>query len=312
VQDAIAALDAARQAWSGVWPVSVAKAASEARAALEATAYGGGDTTDAVRLLERLVANLRAERGDSSRPGVGTLALLVLLLVSAARADAQNSADPLTRWQEANQAYRAGAFDGAVETYRELLRVHVDPNLEINMAAALWRRGDRGEALFHYQRALELAPRDRAIRRDAERLRTELGHPPGGGSRLTAILGWVRLDELLMLLLTASTVSVGLFVLARRHRWAGRMAVVTVAVAITIGIVAAEYGLVLERTNQAMALETLTLSAEPGGSPIASVAEGSVVKLLESSSESARIQAPGLPAGWVAVDRLGRLDSILR
>ncbi len=312
VQDAIAALDAARQAWGGVWPVSIAKTASGARAALEATAYGGGDTTDAVRLLERLVATLRVEHGDSSRPGVGTLALLMLILVPAVSAQAQDSADPLTRWQAANQAYRAGAFDRAVETYRELLGVHSDPDLEVNLAAALWRRGDRGEALLHYQRALELAPRDRVIRRDAERLRAELGDPPDGGSGLTAILGWVRLDELLTLLLAASTVSVGLFVLARRRRWAGRMAVVTLVVAITVGVAAAEHGLVLDRTNQAMALETLALSAKPGGPPIASVAEGSVVRLLESGAESARIKAPGLPAGWVAVDRLGRLDSILR
>ena len=70
--------------------------------------------------------------------------------------------------------------------------------------------------------------------------------------------------------------------------------------------------MVLGRANQAMVLETLALSAEPGGPPIASVAEGSVVTLLESGAESARIKVPGLPAGWVAVDRLGRLDSILR
>ncbi len=311
-QSAIAALDAAQLAWMGVWPVSAAKVAYEARAVLEATAYGGGEMADAARGLERLIATLRVEHGDSGGSATSTLTLLMLVLFPTVRAQAQDDPDSLIRWQEANQAYRAGAFDEAVETYRELLEVHVDPNLESNMAAALWRRGDRGEALLHYQRALELTPRDRAIRRDAARLRSELGDPPGGRSRLTAILGWVRLDELLTLLLAASTVSVGLFVLARRHRWAGRMAVVAVAIAITSGIVAAEHGLVLARTDQAMAFETLTLSAEPGGPPIASVAEGSVVKLLESNAESARIQAPGLPAGWVAVGRLGRLDSILR
>lgn len=311
-QSALAALDAASLAWKGVWPPSAENVASQARAALEATAYGGGGMADAARALEQLIATLRVARDPSSRPAAGPLTLLMLVLVSAARVQAQDAPDPMMRWQEANRAYRAGAFDDAVETYRQLLQAHADPNLEANMAAALWRGGARGEALFHYQRALELAPRDRATRRDAERLRAELGDPPGDGSRLTAILGWVRLDELLTLLLAASTVSVGLFVLARRHPRVGRLAVVAVAVAITIGIVTAEHGLVLTRTNRAMAFGTLTLSAEPGGAPIASVAEGSVVKLLESNAESARIQAPGLPAGWVAADRLGRLDSILR
>jgi tetratricopeptide (TPR) repeat protein len=312
VQRAIAALDATRLAWKGTWPESATAAASEARAALEATAYGGGAAVDAARALELLVATLRVDRSGSGRRAAGTLTLLMLVLFPAASALAQNDPDPLIRWEEANQAYRGGAFDDAVEVYRELLEVHADPNLEANLAAALWRRGDRGEALLRYQRALELAPRDRAMRRNVERLRSELGDPPGGRSRMTAILGWVRLDELLTLLLAASTVSVGLFVLARRHRWASRMAVVTVVVAIAIGIVAVGHGLVLAPKNQAMALETLALSAEPGGPPIAAVAEGSVVTLLEADDGTARIQAPGLPAGWVAGDRLGRLDSILR
>lgn len=312
VQNALAALDAAQLAWKGVWPASAEKVASEARAALEATAYGGGGMADAARALERLIAALRVARDASSRTAAAGLTLLMFALLPATRAQAQDALDPMMRWQEANRAYRAGAFDDAVETYRQLLQVYADPSLEANMAAALWRRGARGEALFHYQRALDLSPRDRAIRRDAERLRAELGDPPGDGSQLTAVLGWVRLDELLTLLLAASTLSVGLFVLARRHRRAGRMAVVAVAVAIAIGILAAGHGLLLTRSNRAMALETLTLAAEPGGASIASVAEGSVVKLLESNAQSARIQAPGLPAGWVAVDRLGRLDSILR
>ncbi len=310
VQRAIAGLDAARLAWKGVWPGSAASVATETRSALEAAAYGGAEAVDAARALDRLITILGAERGASSRRAGRGLALLLILSFPTSRVQAQDDADPLSRWQEANGAYRAGSFDDAVAEYRELLRVHADPNLEANMAAALWRRGDRGEALLHYERALELAPRDPAIRRDAKRLRTELGDPPAGGSRLTRMLAWVRLDELLALLLAASTVSAALFVLARRRRWAEGVAGVTLAIAITIGIVAATHGLLLARTNQAMALETLALSAEPGGPPIANVSEGSVVQVLESSAEGARIQAPGLPAGWVAADRLSRLNSI--
>ena len=308
-QRAIVALDMALAVWQGVWPATAAKPAAEARVALEATAYGGGEVVNATGALERLVVALRIDRDNSKRRTASTLLLLTLVSVSAAGAKVQAGADPTIRWEDANQAYRAGAFDRAAETYRELVRVHADPNLEANMAAALWRSGGRGEALLHYRRALELAPRDRAIRREAERLRAELGDPADGGSRLTAILGWVRLDELLALLLVASTVSVGLIALARRRRWAGRPAIVTFALAITISIAAAGHGVVLDRADQAMALETLGLSAEPDGPPIASVAEGSVVTLLESGADRARIKAQGLPAGWVAVDRLGRLHS---
>ncbi len=308
-QRAIVALDMALAVWQGVWPASAAKAAAEARAALEATMYGNREVVNAGGALERLVVALRNDRDNSKRRTASTLSLLLLVLVSTAGARVQAGVDPSIRWEDANQAYRAGDFDRAAETYRELVRAHPDPNLEANMAAALWRSGDRGEALLHYRRALELAPRDRAIRREAERLRAELGDPADGGSRLTTILGWVRLDELLALLLVASTVSVGLIALARRRRWAGRPAIVTLALAITISIAAAGHGVVLGRADQAMALETLGLSAEPDGPPIAIVAEGSVVTLLESDADRARIKAQDLPAGWVAVDRLGQLHS---
>ncbi len=308
----IAALESARIAWKGDWPAGAAQAAAEARRALEATAYGGGELVDAVTPLERLVAILSIERRDSSRGTMATLLLLSPFVLSVVLAQAQESADPVTRWHAANQAYRAGAFERAAATYGDLLRAHADPDLEANMAAALWRLGARGEALLHYRRAVILSPRDRAIRRDLKQLSVELSNPPDGESPLAEVLSWMRLDEVLTLLLVANTLGVSLLVVGRRRRWVNRLGVMALAVAITIGIVAAGHGVLLNRGDQAIALETLALSAEPGGPPIASVSEGSVVRVLESNVEGARVKAPDLPAGWVAADRLGGLDSILR
>jgi tetratricopeptide (TPR) repeat protein len=66
--------------------------------------------------------------------------------------------------EEAEQAYRAGDYDLALERYREVAQ-HAphDPDVLYNLGTVHARMGDRGRATWRYLQALRLDPRDRAL-----------------------------------------------------------------------------------------------------------------------------------------------------
>ncbi|HUP00357.1 MAG TPA: BatD family protein [Gemmatimonadota bacterium] len=303
-------------------PADADQAAREARATLAAAAYSDRPVPESSRALERLEATLGVgRRGMSHRPPPGGKVLLAVALASTALAStgpAAGETDPpaVDRWKAANQAYRSGAFGPAAEAYRSLLRSTPDPRLEADLAAALWRFGERGEAVLHYHHALRLAPRSGVIRGDLARLRTELGNPPRAGSGLQLALDRFRLDEILAALLTANTLAFGLVVAAARRRRGRGLALGGVTLVVALAALAAVAAHTRSATLLGVALRPAVMTAEPangsdvhGGPPaLGSLAEGSVIEILDRSSTGWRIRAPGAPAGWVASDRIVPLD----
>ncbi|HEY7472193.1 MAG TPA: BatD family protein [Gemmatimonadota bacterium] len=296
----------------------VITAAEAARSALDGVRYGGIGIERAVGELDRLADRLRAEstaaRRTSGAAGLWTaLALAGGAVAPHAAHAAQATADsmsPAAVWAAANEAYRAGDLDGALRGYEAVAARHDDPRLDADRAAALWRLGRRGEALARYADALALAPRNGAIREDAERLWIELGRPARSGPVARA-LGLVRLDELLAGLLAASWLTVGAIALARA-RGSGRMvtgaSATAAALAAALGLAAALHAWTIERADGAIALAGAELLAAPGGEVIAALPEGALVRVLGREADGWRVRAADLPAGWVAPDRIVPLD----
>jgi hypothetical protein len=71
-----------------------------------------------------------------------------------------------------------------------------------------------------------------------------------------------------------------------------------------LALAAGLHALALERPERAVAAAGAQLRAAPGGEPLASLPEGAVVQILERTAEGWRVRARGLPAGWVAPDRI--------
>lgn len=225
------------------------------------------------------------------------------IVATTSLAAGQENDTPRAAWVEANRAYRAGAFDDAAARFEELLTASPDPRLEANLAAALWRGGDRGSAVVHYRRALELAPRDRSIRSDYERLRAELGNPPDATRGVERALGWIRVDEAVLVLLMAS-VAGAVSVAATRRRARARGWVV--ASLLVVGGVAAVRAWETDG-SLAAALIDAEIRSSITGEAIAVLREGSVVEVLEIREARARVRTPGVPAGWVATSAIAHL-----
>jgi tetratricopeptide (TPR) repeat protein len=302
-------------------PPEVVDGSEAARAALEGARFGGAGLDLAVGELERLE---RAIDTPGSRRAAGTpgaIALALALTIGAPGAGlAQPSRDTALRqsagatpanateaWRESNEAYQRGDMAAAARGFEALARRHEDPRLEANLAAALWRQGRRGEALARYRSALALDPRDPAIRRDEQQLWNELGRPPRVEQPARALAA-VRLDELLLLLLAASWVAAGVAAVARTRKVARPLVAAGTAVVIALAVTAALHAMTVERPRRAIAAAGAELRAVPGGDPIGSLPEGTVVRVLERAADGWRVRVAGLPAGWVAPDRIAPLD----
>ncbi len=308
-------------------PRAVVEAAGAALEAIDGVRFGGAGLGAAVGAVERLTAAMAAKRGATRGAGAVMGALLALAAGASVAGPAPAAAQPAPAlvqddprgrdslasasaaavWSEANRAYRAGDMAAAAAAYEELAARHADPRIEANLAAALWRQGRRGEALARYREALALAPRDPAIRADERRLWIELQRPPRFGPPERALAA-VRLDEILLALLVASWVAAVGTALARRHRRARAVAAVALATAALLAMTAALHAIAIEGTRHGIATAGAEVHAAPGGERIAALPEGALVRVLERAPDGWRVRASGLPAGWVAPDRIVPLD----
>lgn len=314
------ALRAMEEAMIAVWPegppADVRTLAADARAAAHEAAYGRAAPDLALGRLEevekRLRAAARSRRGNPAR-GVRLPALLLLAVaglfswtVLAKAGQRASSEAARSAWAAANAAYRAGDFEGAAAGFGELAARHRDPHLEADLAAALWRSGRRGDAVLHYRRALALAPRERAIRSDLERLRAALALP--GERGWTDALERVRLDELLWVFF--GTTALGFVAFAAGGGRPGVALPVLLAIALVGAVTAARAwraGLDL-----AVATRPTQIASAPGGAPIAPLPEGSTVRVLERDPGVWRVRPPRGPAGWVRAPDLAPVDAPAR
>ncbi|MBZ0268609.1 tetratricopeptide repeat protein [bacterium] len=100
------------------------------------------------------------------------LLLLAALLaavpaLTARPAAAEDSA--LARHDRGLELYEAEDYDAAVDAFQEVLAAGVDdPRVHYNLGNAYFKAGRLGFAIWHYRKAMEMAPRDEDIRSNLE------------------------------------------------------------------------------------------------------------------------------------------------
>lgn len=281
---------------------AVAAAVAEARRATAAAAYGRGDPVAAAEAVERLEAALGRSGGRGLRARTLLPILLVSVLATAIGALGQDRS-LAERWEDANRAYREGEFGTAASLYADIAAEVPDPRLEADRAAALWRAGEGGAAVAAYLRSLELDPRGWRVRADLADLRAGLGDPPAVAGSRPGFLEYVRLDEWLAALLAVSWATFLTALLARRRPGARLPLRVLTGILVSIAVLAALDAATGSRDRAVVRSDT-EIRSEPHGRGIAGLPEGAVVGVLERRAEAWRVRAEGLPAGWVASDRI--------
>jgi len=95
------------------------------------------------------------------------ITLAILSGLTAAPATADDSAQ--AQHERGLALYEAGDYEAAVDAFGEVLASGVDDAaVHYNLANARFKAGRLGFAIWHYRRALELAPRDEDVRSNLE------------------------------------------------------------------------------------------------------------------------------------------------
>ncbi len=254
--------------------------------------------------MDLAARNRRIERKRAGRGLQGVVLLVVALPLCA-------QADPTARFQEANAVARAGDYPKAIEAYAQLATGDESPSLFWNWAQAARARGAAGEALWALLRARDLAPGDRAIARELEEVRAELGLDVAeiAPEPLSLVARFARrfgLGWLAALLLFLSVVAHAAARFARTPRaltlaWtAAVLAVVAAAPALLAG---------LERPTAVVVRRGAPLlpAASPTAAAAGTLREGEVVPILDESGGYVRLEDSSGARGWALAEDVRRL-----
>jgi len=129
-----------------------------------------------------------------------TLLLISVIVILPITLPAQAPAD---LFSQAQQEYDRGNYTEAIELYRDILQQGIESSaVHYNLANAYYRDGELGEAILHWEKGKQLAPRDKDIRFNLEvaraRVQDRIDAPPS--SLLMRIYNgikyWFTLNEL--------------------------------------------------------------------------------------------------------------------
>lgn len=217
------------------------------------------------------------------------------------------------------QLYESGDYEGAVDAFQKVLASGVDdPVVHYNLGNARFKEGRLGFAIWHYRRALELAPRDEDIRSNLEYARfLALDSIEQQTATDTKVRGWldrVTADEVARLasgLWIAAAVAFVAWRLGRRptRLWRRLGSTLLVLWAVSVGVTGVVWHR-LENLDEAVVLaREATVRNGPGDSFDTAFVlhEGAEVVVEGDRGSWTEISLPGELRGWINTDAIGRL-----
>ena len=224
-------------------------------------------------------------------------------------------------FDEGNQRYQDGDFDGALASYARILEEGLESgDLYYNLGNAYFKRGEIGPAILYYERARRLMPADDDLLANFFLFKQKTAYeitPLPEFWLFRAVRWWVDLLPLPALAwlvavayLTAAA-AVILLVLKPGTPiaiWARRTAMVATTVTLVFGVNLAvrELGIGAAQEAVVMATEADVQSAPSGDSAlrIFAVHEGAKVRMGRRSDDWVEIVLEDGTVGWVAAEQL--------
>lgn len=245
---------------------------------------------------------------------LSTAAVCALVLTLCACSSARSAVPQgAAAFSQANQAYLQGHYADAVRGYRALLaRQGYSPAVLFNLGNAWMRLNQPGRAILNYERALWLAPADRAVAANLQTAQRQSGLAVTQPTLLDRSLGLLSFDALAWSG-TAAALALSLAVLIARSRRSIRGSVPrAVAAASTLVLIAASAILVwrwpdLER---AVAIADATpVHIAPAGAADASfqLKAGELVQLGRRYGEYVLVHTGDGRTGWVSAQQVPRI-----
>jgi tetratricopeptide (TPR) repeat protein len=250
--------------------------------------------------------------------------LLVMLLLVAAAGWTRGAAAQDARFDEANQLYQKGDYQGALEHYRQILADGWEaPALYYNMGNAYFKLNQLGRAILFYERAKRLAPRDDDVRANlqlARSLTTDDITPLPGFWPFQVAAWWVGLLPRSALVVVVALAYLGtmtcLVLLAVRvppslAAWARRLAISGAVVTVVFGANLAVRELGIGRADEAIVLapevKVQSAPSDDASLQIFTIHEGTKVRIDRASDEWLEVALEDGKVGWVKNDAVERI-----
>ncbi|MAF26888.1 MAG: tetratricopeptide repeat protein [Gemmatimonadota bacterium] len=216
--------------------------------------------------------------------------------------------------------YESGDADGAATAFAECLRAGAEhSSVHYNLGNARFKQGDLGRAIFHYRRALALAPRDEDVTANLEYARSLALDAVAEGDPHTdrRVEQWIdrvtptEVARWAAFLWILGGIAGTIWQLGGRrarggHRW-------TVAFLVLWGVCSAASGLLAQRAAGSREAVLLAREAEVRAGPAETFAtafvlhEGAEVVVEGERGMWTEISLPGDLRGWIPSAELSRL-----
>ena len=247
--------------------------------------------------------------------GITVLIIVVSLFVNLRAQDFNEL------FQKANQAYRAQAFDEAIELYMNILSEGYHSNeIYFNLGNCYFRLNRIGEAILYYEKALKIDPQDNDIQYNLElanlRVIDRIELPPKfilfqWWDKLQLFFSIDQLTKLIVLFFFAAIISLILWFFVKRYRvrrwfltFSALLGFFTIFWAYILIVRVKEYN----NLRQAIILSyTVTVMSAPdeNSTDVFLLHEGVKVRLDEQRGEWVKISLPDGKSGWLKSDNLG-------
>ncbi len=231
-------------------------------------------------------------------------------------AGSQTIRDPQAVFDKANDAYRDGRFNDAIDGYRQLLAAGYRPaEVYYNLGNAQFRAGNIGKSLANYERARRLRPRDPNIKANAayarSRARDSIKKEPLPGFVARTLFWYRAVNRTEMNVLMASAYVLFWLILAARLIWR-RTGLVRAAVATAClcgRLAASAAGKYYEErpgTKGFIVADTTAVRAGHGKkyTQLFDLHDGAEVSVQESSAGWYLIEVDANKRGWVPADSI--------
>ncbi|OGW96968.1 MAG: hypothetical protein A2Z81_06205 [Omnitrophica WOR_2 bacterium GWA2_45_18] len=272
----------------------------------------GGELLCRARLNKMFFYGTLASKSCLRRIGFFAV-LFVLVFVSR-----YVSADPVTVFKQANEAYTGGNYPEAIRLYEEIVRNGYESGeLYFNLGNSYYKAGQAGKTVLNYERAKRLIPRDSDLISNYEYVVSQIKNYVAGDSRpfLSRLprqyKDYLSLDEMtyLLLVLWFLAGTLGLWTFTRK--WPKDRALLLL---IPLGLFFVFHVFVFSlKLNEQQHAAILIQEAQAKYEPIPeattyfALSEGSKVRVVEKAGLWFKIKRPDGKLGWIEAEAVEQI-----